>query len=59
MGTEAAFHDVSEYMKHVEDYFIIYQYQNPYKNFTKRVYIATDEPTVFDDARIKYDISSY
>ncbi len=42
-------------MKHVEDYYIIYQYQNPNINFTKRVYIATDEPTVFQDARTKYN----
>ncbi len=55
VGTEAAFHDVPEYMKHVEDYYITYQYQNPNINFTKRVYIATDEPTVFEDARTKYD----
>jgi hypothetical protein len=42
-------------MKHVEDHYITYQYQNPNINFTKRVYIATDEPTVFEDARTKYD----
>lgn len=53
VGTEAAFHDISEYMKHAEDYYAIYQYQNPNVNFTKRVYLATDEPTVFTDARAK------
>lgn len=53
MGTEASFHDISEYMKHVEDYYIVYQYQNPDLKFTKRVFIATDEPTVFQDARAK------
>jgi glycoprotein 6-alpha-L-fucosyltransferase len=53
--SEAAFHDVSEYMKYVEDYYIIYQYQNPNVNFTKRVYLATDEPTVFEDIRTKYE----
>jgi glycoprotein 6-alpha-L-fucosyltransferase len=42
-------------MKYVEDYYIIYQYQNPNVNFTKRVYLATDEPTVFKDIRIKYE----
>ncbi|CAF4383577.1 unnamed protein product, partial [Rotaria socialis] len=51
VGSEAAFHDISEYMKHVEDYYIIYQYQNPNVNFTKRVFLATDEPAVFSDAR--------
>ena len=55
VGTEAAYHDISEYMKYVEDYYIIYQYQNPDSNFTKRVYLATDEPSVFSDARSKYD----
>ncbi|CAF3629186.1 unnamed protein product [Adineta steineri] len=54
VGTEAAFHDISEYMKYVEDYYIIYKYQNPNINVSKRVYIATDEPLVFDDARTKY-----
>jgi len=55
VGTEAAFHDISEYMKHVEDYYIIHQYQNPRLNFTRRVYIATDDPSVFNDARTKYE----
>jgi len=55
VGSEAAFHDVSEYMKYVEDYFIIYQYQNPNLTFKKRVYLATDEPSVFTDARAKYE----
>lgn len=43
-------------MKHVEDYYIIYQYQNPNLKFIKRVYIATDEPSIFKDARTKYEI---
>lgn len=53
VGSEAAFHDITEYMKHVEDYYIIYQYQNPNVNFKKRVFLATDEPSVFTDARAK------
>lgn len=56
-GTEAAFHNISEYMKYVEDYYIIYQYQNPNVNFTKRVYLATDEPTIFKDIRTKYQLN--
>ena len=40
-------------MRYVEDYYIIYQYQNPDKKFTKRVYLATDDPSVFSDARTK------
>ncbi|CAF4932014.1 unnamed protein product [Rotaria sp. Silwood1] len=54
VGSEAAFHDITEYMKYVEDYYIIYQYQNPNLKFTKRVFLATDEPSVFNDARSKY-----
>ncbi len=42
-------------MKWVEDYYVIYQYQNPNVNFTKHVYLATDEPSVFSDARAKYE----
>jgi glycoprotein 6-alpha-L-fucosyltransferase len=54
-GSEAAFHNISEYMRYVEDYYVIYQYQNPNVNFTKRVYLATDEPTVFKDIRTEYE----
>jgi Alpha-(1,6)-fucosyltransferase N- and catalytic domains len=43
-------------MKYVEDYYIIYQYQNPNLKFVKRVYIATDEPSVLRDAHIKYEL---
>jgi len=54
-GSEAAFHNISEYMRYVEDYYVIYQYQYPNLNFTKRVYLATDEPTVFKDIRNEYE----
>lgn len=53
VGSEAAYHDISEYMKHVEEYYIVYQYQNPNLSFKKSVYLATDEPSVFKDARAK------
>lgn len=52
--SEAAYHNVSEYMKYVEDYFMVYQYQNPNINFTKRIYLATDEPKIFEEIRTKY-----
>ena len=52
---EAAFHNISEYMKYVEDYYIVYQYQNPNVNFAKRIYLATDEPTVFEEIQTKYE----
>ncbi|CAF4639603.1 unnamed protein product, partial [Rotaria sp. Silwood2] len=54
LDVEAKYHDLSEYMKHVEDFYIIYQYQNPDLKFTKRVYLATDDPSVFNDTRTKY-----
>jgi len=40
-------------MNFVDDYYRTFQYQNPNLKFTKRVYIATDEPSVFTDARNK------
>ena len=46
MGTEAAFHGVEEYMKHVEEYFQELEVRQGYPVETKRVYIATDEPKV-------------
>lgn len=54
-ASEAAFHDISEYMRYVEEYYVIYQYQNPNVNFTKRVYLATDEPAVFKNIRTRYE----
>lgn len=42
-------------MKYVEDYYTIYKYQNPNTLLTKRVYLATDDPSVLDDARTRYD----
>ena len=46
MGTEAAFHGVEEYMKHVEEYFQELEVRQGYPVETKQVYIATDEPKV-------------
>lgn len=42
-------------MKYVEDYYLTYQYQNPDVQLTKRVYLATDDPTVFEEIRIQYE----
>ncbi|XP_060867737.1 alpha-(1,6)-fucosyltransferase [Metopolophium dirhodum] len=52
VGTEAAFHKLDEYMVHVEQYY-------KYKELTdkvdkKRVYLATDEPKLFSEAKRKY-----
>lgn len=46
-------------MKYVEDYYTIYKYQNPNTLLTKRVYLATDDPLVLDDARTRYDFSFF
>lgn len=55
VGTEAAFHKLDEYMVHVEQYY-------KYKELTdkvdkKRVYLATDEPKLFSEAKRKYVIN--
>lgn len=42
-------------MKYVEDYYTIYQYQNPNVNFTRRIYLATDEPKVYLEAYVQYE----
>lgn len=52
VGTEAAFHKLDEYMVHVEEY-----YKNKElieKLDKKRVYLATDEPKLFSEAKHKY-----
>ncbi|XP_038641096.1 alpha-(1,6)-fucosyltransferase [Scyliorhinus canicula] len=52
VGTEAAYHPIEEYMVHVEEH---------YKFLTrkievdkKRVYLATDDPTLLQEAKSKY-----
>lgn len=51
MGTEAAFHPIEEYMLHVEE-----QYQHLARRVTvdkKRVYLATDDPSLLQEAKTK------
>uniref|UniRef100_A0A915PI45 Alpha-(1,6)-fucosyltransferase n=1 Tax=Setaria digitata TaxID=48799 RepID=A0A915PI45_9BILA len=51
--TEASFHDLDEYMKWTEDWFQIEEYR--IGSFVKRrIYIATDDPKVFNEAATKY-----
>lgn len=52
VGTEAAFHGIEEYMVHVIDYYKILELEKPVPE--KRVYLASDDPTVLEDARKKY-----
>ncbi|XP_022664901.1 alpha-(1,6)-fucosyltransferase-like [Varroa jacobsoni] len=44
--SEAAYHEVEEYMEHAEEY-----YRSLGANIPKRVFVATDEPQVLDDLR--------
>ncbi|XP_072942297.1 alpha-(1,6)-fucosyltransferase [Epargyreus clarus] len=52
VGTEAAFHHIDEYMAHVHDYFA--QLQRTRTVSKRRVYLATDDANVLQDARDKY-----
>ena len=52
VGAEAAFHSIDEYMAHVDDY---YNTVEKYRHVDRRrVYIATDDPSVITDAQRKY-----
>ncbi len=51
---EAQSHSIHEYMEHVEDWFKLYSKINPNSGHTKRVYLATDDPTVVKEAREAY-----
>lgn len=53
VGTEAAFHKLDEYMIHVEEYYKHRELLND-KVDKKRVYLATDEPKLFSEAKRKY-----
>ena len=51
VGTEAAFHGIEEYMSHVAEWYSLYEKIKPVDK--RRVYLATDEPSVLDEARKK------
>uniref|UniRef100_A0A1I8EI50 Variant SH3 domain-containing protein n=1 Tax=Wuchereria bancrofti TaxID=6293 RepID=A0A1I8EI50_WUCBA len=51
--TEASFHDLDEYMKWAEDWFQIEEYRTRL-SIKRRIYIATDDPEVFDEVLMKY-----
>lgn len=57
VGTEAAFHKLEEYMAHVELYFKHKELSE--KIIKKRVYLATDEPKLFSEAKEKYVLFIY
>ncbi|XP_026804438.1 alpha-(1,6)-fucosyltransferase-like isoform X2 [Rhopalosiphum maidis] len=52
LTSEATLHTLDEYMVHVEDYFI--QKNLSGKVNQKRIYLATDDPSLFDEAKRNY-----
>ena len=51
VGTEAAFHPIEEYMVHVEEHFQLLARRMQVDK--KRVYLATDDPSLLKEAKIK------
>lgn len=51
MGTEAAFHPIEEYMVHVEEQFQLLARRVHVDK--KRVYLATDDPSLLQEAKTK------
>ncbi|XP_031629119.1 alpha-(1,6)-fucosyltransferase [Contarinia nasturtii] len=52
VGTEAALHNVDEYMKHVDEYYNQLEMVETVEK--RRVFLASDDPKVIDEARNKY-----
>lgn len=52
VGTEAAFHSLSEYMQSVDEYYN--QLEMVEKIEKRRIYLASDDPKVIDEARKNY-----
>nr|XP_020655368.1 alpha-(1,6)-fucosyltransferase isoform X1 [Pogona vitticeps] len=52
VGTEAAFHPIEEYMVHVEEHFQLLSHRMHIDK--KRVYLATDDPSLLQEAKSKY-----
>jgi hypothetical protein len=60
VGHEGAFHSIDEYMKYAIDYFNVRSTatQNSTNSLKKRkVYLASDEPGIFEEAKQKYKLS--
>ncbi len=51
---EAHYQPVEAYMKYVEEYFELLEIKNQKKLEEKRVYVATDDPNVLDECRLKF-----
>lgn len=54
VGTEAAYHDLDEYMDHVEDYFLMLNSQRHHSVSKRLVYLATDEPSLHKELTERY-----
>ncbi|XP_052106129.1 alpha-(1,6)-fucosyltransferase-like [Mytilus californianus] len=52
VGTEAAFHGIDEYMKHVEEYFDLLETRQTVEK--RKIFLASDDPSVATEARQKY-----
>nr|SVE84164.1 EOG090X03KK [Daphnia pulex] len=52
VGTEAAFHSIDEYMVYVADFFDKLEIKEKIK--VRRVYLASDDPSVLPEAKKKY-----
>ncbi|KAG1662109.1 Alpha-(1,6)-fucosyltransferase [Nymphon striatum] len=52
VGTEADFHGIEEYMEHVDEYYQKLEMTEDVP--ARRVYLATDDPTVLDQAKKQY-----
>jgi glycoprotein 6-alpha-L-fucosyltransferase len=54
IGTEAAYHSVEEYVRWAEFWFQIQERRHsPPRQLKRRVFIATDEPNVVNEAKEK------
>ncbi len=49
IGSEAAFHDVAEYMEHVHNFFDTYELIHRNISVKRAVYLATDEISAISD----------
>lgn len=49
VNTEAAFHGIDEYMRHVEEYYLLRETEAA-AGGPRCVYLASDDPSVFKDA---------
>ncbi len=52
IGSEAAFHDLKEYMNHVDSFYDLYEKNHP-NSIERNVYLASDEVSVLLEAKSK------